>query len=70
MLELIKVVISALKNIKSINITTKMVKKNRKNLTLLRERQLTNIDKNKWNLKNGLLLYNTKLIMLKRQNNF
>ena len=36
-LELIRVVISALKKMKSINITAEMVKKNRENPILLRE---------------------------------
>ena len=65
-----KVVISVLKNIKSINIIIEVVKKNRESPTLLKERQLTNIDKNKWNLRNSLLLYNIKFIMPEKQNNF
>ena len=69
-LKLVKIIISALKNVKSINITVKIVRKNRKNPTLLKERQLININKDKWNLKNGLLLYNIRLIVLKKQNNF
>ena len=65
-----KMVISALKDVKSINIIAEMVKKNRKNLTLLKKCQLANTNKGKQNLKNNLLLYNIKLIILEGQNNF
>ena len=69
-LKLIKVVISALKNVKSINITAEIIKENRESLILLKEYQLVSTDKDKQNLRNGLLLYNIRLIILKEQNNF
>ena len=47
MLELIKLVVFALKNVKSIDITAKIIKKNKKSLILLKERQLISIGKDK-----------------------
>ena len=46
-LKLIRVVISILKDIESINITAEMIKKNKKNLMLLKKCQLVNTDKDK-----------------------
>ena len=66
MLELVKVVISVLENIENINMTAEIIQKNKENLTLLKECQLANTNKSKWNLRNGLLLYNIRLIILKR----
>ena len=46
-LKLTKIIISALKNVESINMTAKVVKKNKKSPILLKECQLANTDKNK-----------------------
>ena len=63
-------IISILKNIESINVTADVVKENKENLILLKERQLINTDKGKQNLRNSLLLCDIRLVMLERQNNF
>ena len=54
---------------KNIDIIAEIVRKNRENLTLLKECQLASTDKDKWNLKNNLLLYNIRFIILEKQNN-
>ena len=43
----VKIVISILKNVESIDITAEIIKENRESLILLKECQLANTDKNK-----------------------